>query len=146
MSGPDDTVRRGPERWMRAALNAAKRPNSPGAKLYHARVRNASLVRDGLLESGKTDTAYEFTVPVSVHTPTGSFAGYAARREHATCSIFCTVMQIQLQHGTTDLAEIDLVFKGTPSACYLGARKVRPLVGKHRKMRCHVCASEIKAV
>lgn len=100
---PHDTPR-GPDRWVRAAMNAARDPNSKAAQLYMSRLSNAFAVTQEARESGELDPLTPFAFrdrDYSTSSPKGSI-----KREAVTCSVHCTVMHMQLRFHVTDLEQI----------------------------------------
>jgi hypothetical protein len=82
---------RGPHRWARAAANALTNPRSAGAQLYRDRVANADWYN-----SRYENSMFEFRRD--------------GKRQYAVCSVYCAVMQIQLEQATTERFEIAEVF------------------------------------
>lgn len=74
-----DATPKGLPRWLRAADNAVRNPNSPGARLYHRRVSNAHLLRERITD----------------HTGPVTFTKWNGSKEY-TCSLFCAAMHAQL--------------------------------------------------
>lgn len=77
-----DSTPQGLPRWLRAADNAVRNPNSPGAKLYYRRVANAQRVRE----------RYGSGEPVVFFR---SIPRASTRREAIACSTFCAALHVQ---------------------------------------------------
>jgi len=102
------TTPRGPERWARAAMNAVRDPNSKGALLYYRRTALAFQVAEEARRTGDIDPlqAFEFTKLQWA----GRDEPPVEKRDYVTCSVHCTVMQIQLDCNATTLEAISLAF------------------------------------
>lgn len=118
---------RGPERWERAARYAITHPNTESAALYFTRVENARQIA----------TASENPLQPYEHRNKRSME----IRAYTTCSVFCTVMQVQLDHGGS-LAEIRRAFEGRTR----WGRAVLALntASLTRNVRCQVCGTTVK--
>lgn len=125
MSRSKDDVPRGPARWKRAALASIERPNTVAARLYFHRAAVAHTLREsGTLEEG----VYEHVA--STH------------RMYSTCSVFCAVMQAQLDVGDeADRLAESFRYDEVPSLAR--TPRVRRYVPA-RTVRCQVCGGEIK--
>lgn len=136
----------GPARWARAAHNALIRPNSQGARLYQRRVSLAYTVAEECRQSLDVhpNQAYEHI-------------DWQGKRSHVTCSVFCTVMVVQLDHRAENLDEIKLAFSenhkkyaGRDAAGMwifedTGVQMVRQLDPKtmKRSRQCFYCATPV---
>ena len=132
---------RGFERWKRAAVNAHRNPHSVAAALYRSRYDIALQVSTGA-RAVKADKPYEFIGPEYDH----SLGKKVFRRSYATCSVFCTVMQIQLAFSVNSLEAVANVFKGNNRLNEYGYT-LQPLdTGTlKRSITCHGCGKKIKA-
>jgi hypothetical protein len=135
MAGKADSTTRGPARWERAAVNAIQHPRSKAAKLYHARYTMALEISDNAVY----DSAYQFMQPQfhgSGEAPT--------RRKYATCSIFCTILQISLDFTTVEKADLVDVFLGSHRLSAYGYKvlKLDPR-SLSRPIRCQVCGGRV---
>ena len=85
-----DSTPRGLPRWLRAADNAVRNPNSPGAKLYYRRVANAQRLREQYGDGGPV-VFYDYrysnweTREITV----------SDKRNAIACSFFCAAMHVQ---------------------------------------------------
>lgn len=101
-----DSTPRGLPRWLRAADNAVRNPNSPGARLYYRRVANAQRLRERLGDSGPS-----------------VFYNWRNERDAITCGLFCTGMHAQQAH----LSEFKIEQWGTKTyTAYDGERHESP--------------------
>jgi hypothetical protein len=131
-----DSTARGPLRWERAAVNALRRPGTIAADLYFSRYAVAKEIADAAAITGRTDVAYEFRGVDWSQQPRGEHF----KRMYATCSVFCTVMQITLDYGLQK-ETIASVFRGEHKRGGVHRLNRRTLT---RSMRCQVCATQIK--
>lgn len=123
---------RGPERWQRAAVNAALKPNTNAARLFHGRIANAHLTREsGLLtEIGWQHKNRTWDWISRTYQP-------ADTPRYYTCSVFCMAMIVQLDYATVlekdntsvfqFIQHTDLVVPGRPS----------------RPVRCFYCGGNV---
>lgn len=95
-----DSTPVGLPRWLRAADNAVRNPNSPGAKLYYRRVANAQRIREKYGDGGPVvffKEHYSYTVVdgryVSNHSVTD-------KRDVIACSNFCAAVHTQKRYMT----------------------------------------------
>lgn len=121
------TTPRGLPRWLRAADNAVRKPNSLGAKLYYRRVANAQRLREQI---GDGEPVVFFP-----------YQWNKSRRELA-CSFFCAAMHAQL----TFLSEFNTVdrlieFLETDERCDLLSNAGIRL---KRSVKCVVCGTPVK--
>ena len=135
---------KGPHRWARAAANALTRPTSAGAKLYRARVANASWFLDEYGDDAKR--------PMEFRT--------GEKRIYSVCGIYCAAMQMQLEYGTTERDDINALFLGTWSHTYTRIWKGEEMSWTRnqeifvrnlrtslltRDVTCQCCGSKIRA-
>ncbi|HEV7950664.1 MAG TPA: hypothetical protein VGP24_12940 [Glaciihabitans sp.] len=131
----------GKQRWERAALNAVRHPNSAAAKLYRGRVALADSIST---EKQGPQVAYEHLAQVWRRGATAAEVEWG--RSYATCSTYCTIMQLTLDVGM-DLKKIaaaltapDLRVDGAVGLCYTW---VRPLGERPRLIHCRACGTVI---
>ena len=154
----DGQIARGPARWARAAANALEKPNSRAGQQYLRRVSFAYQVADECRNSMDVDAmqAYEH---IELDWRTRHRDGVdKGRRKYVTCSVFCTVMQIQLDHPEGSLENISAVFstnhqvyrgRDSETGGFImadsGVPKVRPLVAStlKRTSRCQYCGTQV---
>lgn len=138
----EDNVRRGPERWRRAAMNAVNRPNSHGARLYRARLQVADELTRGHEALGVSVTR-PFAVMKRIaqwHTPREDWEW---RRDYAVCGTFCLAMQAQLECGGREgfgLDRIEKLMNGTDWSSVKGLDTTKLT----RNLRCQCCGGQIK--
>jgi hypothetical protein len=130
-------VRPGPGRWARAAANALAYPNSDAGRLYLHRTALAFEVSETsrMLDKSRVHTAYAF---MNYHEPN--------LRDFATCSVFCTVMQVQLTFSAHDMKGIRRAFEEHRDVDGTEVLRVHPLdrSALTRTLRCQVCGGGIR--
>lgn len=127
---------RGPLRWERAALNAVRRPHTEAAKLYRDRVNMAVMVADTAAMVTDARTPWEHVADMYVwNNKTRTVDFLKERRRYVTCSLYCTMMQLALDKGTTDMERLKSAFDGAHP-------RVRRLKTKANR-RCEVCGKGV---
>ena len=132
---------RGPARWERASRNALRHPNSAAAKMYRSRYELALIVSDARKAMGDKDGPWQFIGP----RYDAKRRGTKRTRLYATCSTFCTVMQVQLDFGKRDLEGVAQAFAVKPDENRPYLRTVERLDVKtlKRQTSCFVCTRKI---
>lgn len=145
---------RGPARWARAASNALQRPNSQAGRLYLQRTSLAFQIAEEARKSPLSvdpDTPFEHRRLDYAKSDMRN-GDYVAKREYATCSVFCAVMVAQLdeiEDGT--LASVRNAFTKNFTTWRggtwedTGVMKIVPLDRRTltRTVRCYYCAGKI---
>lgn len=152
-------ITRGPRRWERAAANALVKPNSKGGRLYLRRTALAYQVSEECRNSMDVspDQPYQH---IEIDYTDDRPRQRVGKRAHVTCTVFCTVMVLQLrfQEGTLEaisraFSENHRVYLGrdqvTGDFLYgdSGIPKVKQLNKgdlKGRTATCFYCGSKVK--
>lgn len=143
-----DSTPRGPARWERAARNAIKRPHSQAAQLYRERYNLAlTIAETRIAMAGGKDSAWQFMgnrTRERIDKATGrrEFERYRTRR-YATCSTFCTVMQITLDFSTTNPTRVAEAFRVKEPETYW-TLSLEPFKPSKRKISCQVCGRQVR--
>lgn len=128
-------VKPGPDRWERARVSAEKHAGWKATKLY----RDRQAVAD-LIEAGVDDDVHR--------GPYEHLNWNEQTREHATCSLRCTTLQLSLTLKSVDPDEIVPVLKGEPRAIWGNIERTicRPLDTStlKRAITCWVCGTKIE--
>lgn len=149
----DGQTSRGPARWLRAADNAMRQPDSKGAKLFWSR---AAIAQEFRTTYGHNWTGpFEHRGWTHVENPDwpGRF-GVAPRfvrqeeRKYVTCSAFCMAMVVQLDAGGINQARdlIGYLFQDVSENTWHWVRKLdadNPRRLK-RSVRCQFCGSDVQ--
>jgi hypothetical protein len=141
-----DPTNRGPARWERAARNALRAPYSFGGKLYRSRVALALTVSDARRAMGDTDGPWQFMGPRTTYRKDSGPRGETKRsRLYATCSTYCTVLQVTLDFGKRDLDGVAAAFRLEADANRPWMRTVEKLdvSSLKRPVTCYVCTKKI---
>lgn len=146
--GIDSRTPRGPERWARAAHNALTNPLSQAAELYFRRVETARYFIDfdeAASPFEHVDDWYEPNFNTIVES----------KRRYVTCNIVCAAMQVQLDFGTTNRADVRRILDGSYRRTYVSRGQVRYAYSQvnafvldrrnlTRTVRCQVCGTDVK--
>jgi hypothetical protein len=146
-------------RWERAAANALLKPNSKGGRLYLRRTSLAYQVSEECRNSMDVDPGQAYQHIEIDYTDTRP-RQRVGKRAYVTCSVFCTVMVLQLRfaEGTLEaiskaFSENHRVYEGrdpvTGDSRYgdSGIPKVKQLNKgdlKGRTAACRYCGSKVK--
>lgn len=138
-----DATNRGATRWERAARNALRRPHSDAAQIFHKRVDLALTVSTAQRVMGAKDEPWQFMGPRSQQVA-GEWATKRTRI-YATCSTYCTVLQITLDFGKRDLEGVAAAFalKADPSRPWSRTVEKLDTTTLKRPMKCYVCTRKI---
>lgn len=142
-----DSTTRGPARWERAARNALLRPHSAAAQLYRKRYDMALSVSESIVATGGKEQPWQFMgyrVQYYRDPVTRKMEWESKRcRKYATCSTFCTVMQVTLDFDASTLRQVAEAYL---SKSLDGEPRLLPLRkgDAKRTMRCQVCGTQIK--
>lgn len=146
-----DSTNRGAARWERAARNALRNPHSKAAMVYRERTALAHMVSSARLMTGVSEQAWQFMGVRSLWAKDddGQFTYKPYRgRVYATCSTYCTVLQMTLDFSANTLEKVAAVFSEKYDANHdqPWKRTVDPLDPKtlRRPVHCYVCTREIK--
>lgn len=138
-----DSTARGPARWERAARNALRNPHSKAAAIYRDRVGLAYTVSSARRMMGAPDHPWQFI------GPGGQWAAGKwvpeRKRMYATCSAYCTVLQMTLEFGANSLEKLTAVFeaKFDPARPYMRTVERLDVKTLKRPIRCQVCTRKI---
>lgn len=136
-----DSTPRGPERWARAADNAMAHPNSKAAHLFFDRVSAAHRIRLDYPEVAGPFEHMHFTWEWDPIIKSGK--NYVpTKRAYVTCSLFCAVMQVQLDwsRSVTDFDELHWFLTFDERA----PQRLDPKT-LTRDVRCQMCGKVVKA-
>jgi hypothetical protein len=151
--GKRDSMPRGPERWQRAALNAVRRPNSKGARLYLSR----TLLAFQVTEAVRADNSGVSPRQMYSHNRLKWVGGVNTQElavNYYTCSVYCTMMQLQLDHSVWTLQGAQKIFAGKlkrwDRETHEWVDSEHPFVTAvfpktlKRNVRCQVCGSAMR--